>query len=788
VPERAIAEGRVLHFVVEEEIGNGATGVVYRARDEVLGRRVALKFLRPELARNRSLAERLLREARIASALDHPNLCTVHSIERTPDGRPFLVLAHYTGSTVAELLAGGPLLTTEALDIARQVASGLGAAHRHGIVHRDVKPSNLLRTDDGTVKILDFGLAQSWRSVTRSGKIAGTVEYMSPEQARGEPVDGRSDLFSLGVVLHHMLAGRTPFRRDSVEKILHAIRTASPEPLRALRRDIPVEVERTLARALEKAPSHRYQSAEDFVAALDHAARSSGWAAYDEPASGAWQASLAVLPFRDATEQGDHGPFCDGMTEQLIARLTCIPGLKVISRASVAAARRREATPAELGSALGVRHLLDGCIERSADRLRLTAHLLEASSGAQVWARTYQRGAGDLLSLQEELAARIADSLRLELPAPAAAAAARRSAHAASFEAAMTAMSHTHRFFFSLDPTDLAEAMRLGARAVELDPEHVAAHVAISYTHAIRYYVARLPEDLAACRHAAETAYRLDPESTGALTAIGGVRYLEGDGETAVARLREALERDPNNALALHLLARTYAQLLGLHGAALRLYSRVIELDPLYAFPYHNRGYSYLCVGHYAAAERDLRRALELQPNDHQALAYLTELLAVRGELDEARETAARLQGLPPRSRMPLALVRALDGDRSALELDRGPEVLAALGDRAAIGALAEAREAGRLDALKVSTSPLYDRFRADPEFRAVLALGLQDLREARARHGVEQVELRVTQGAQAPPRADDGDTLPLTSPPTEERPLPAGPAPLPRRPGHLVG
>ncbi|HVS12280.1 MAG TPA: protein kinase [Thermoanaerobaculia bacterium] len=785
--EPTVAEGRVLHFVLEEEIGSGGTGVVFRARDEVLGRRVALKFLRPELASEPSFSERLLREARIASALDHPNLCTVYSIERAPDGRPFLVLAYYAGSTVAELLAGGPLPTAEALEIGRQVAAGLGAAHHHGIVHRDVKPSNLLRTDDGTVKILDFGLAQSWRSVTRRGQIAGTVEYMSPEQARGEPVDGRSDLFSLGVVLHHMLAGRTPFRRARAEETIRAIRAAPPEPLRTLRRDIPVEVERTLARALEKVPQHRYQTAADFMAALDYAARSSGWAAYDEPAAGAWQASLAVLPFRDATEHGDHRPFCDGMTEQLIARLTRLPGLKVISRASVAAAgRRRNESPAELGAALGVRHLLDGCIERSGDRIRLTAHLLEASSGAQVWARTYRRNGSDLLTLQEELAARIADSLRLEIPPPRPSAAARRSAHAAAFEAAMTAMSHTNQFFFSFDPAELAEALRLGARAVELDPEHVTGHVAISYTHAIRYYLARRPEDLEACRRAAETAYRLEPESSSALAAIGGLRYLEGNGDDAVARLRAALERDPNNALAMHLLARSYAQLLGLHGAALRLYSRVIELDPLYAFPYHNRGYSYLCVGHYAAAERDLRRALELQANDHQALAYLTELLALRGELDEARDAAARLAGLPLRDRMPLALVRALDGDRGALELDRGPEVLAALGDRTAIAALAEARRAGRLDALKLSTSPLYDRFRADPEFREVLALGLQDLRDSRARHGVELLELRATQGAATPHRAEDGDTLPLSHAPGER--LLAATLPRPRRPGCHAG
>ena len=260
----------ISHYKILAELGRGGMGVVYKAEDTKLKRTVALKFLPPALTGDPDAKERFVHEARAASILDHPNICTIHEINETEDGQVYIAMACYEGETLKEKTARGPLKLEEALDIASHIAQGLAKAHNQGIVHRDIKPANIFLTADGQVKIMDFGLAKSrgQTRLTKTDTTLGTFAYMSPEQARGEDVDPRTDLWSLGVVLHEMIAGRLPFKGDYEQAVIYSILNEDPEPLTAVRTGVPMELERIVGRCLQKNPALRYQTAADFAADL----------------------------------------------------------------------------------------------------------------------------------------------------------------------------------------------------------------------------------------------------------------------------------------------------------------------------------------------------------------------------------------------------------------------------------------------------------------------------------------------------------------------------------------
>jgi TolB-like protein len=468
--------GRTLgHYVVLESLGEGGMGAVYKARDERLGRLVALKVMRPDWTSDAEQRQRFVREARTASALNHPNILVIYEID-ADEGLDYIAMEYVPGGTLAGLLASGPLPAERALRLAAQIADALAAAHAAGIVHRDLKPSNIMLPAEDRVKVVDFGLAklvgpplpteEAPEAVTASGTILGTAPYMSPEQAAGRAVDGRSDLFSLGIILYEMLAGRRPFRADSCAGTLAAILRDAPAPIAG----VAPQVARLVERCLRKDVAERFQSALELKAAVEACAA---------PSSGREKPSVAVLPFTNMTGSKEDDYLCEGLAEEIINALTGIPGLRVIARTSAFAVGRMGLDVREIGTRLDVVSLLEGSVRREGRRVRVTAQLVTTSDGSHLWSERFDRELTDVLALEDEIAAAIAARLRIEFasgesrgrPQPAVDA----EAHAAYLEG---------RYHFARGtPEGLGRAMACYERAVARDPGFALAYDSMAELH-----------------------------------------------------------------------------------------------------------------------------------------------------------------------------------------------------------------------------------------------------------------------------------------------------------------
>ncbi|MGH8003839.1 MAG: protein kinase domain-containing protein, partial [Limisphaerales bacterium] len=424
-------------------------GIVYKAQDMKLKRTVALKLLAPGLAGEAEAGARFIHEAQTASALDHPNICTIYEIDHSREGRWFIAMAYYEGETLKEKIKRGVLKPEEAVEIALQTAQGLAKAHERGIIHRDIKPANIIITGDGVAKLLDFGLAKlsGQTRLTKSGATPGTVAYMSPEQAKGEEADQRADIWSLGVVLFEMAAGQLPFKGGNEQAAIYSILNKTPEPVTALRPGTPLELEQILDKALAKKPEERYPTMAEMLAdlrALSHKLKSGssqpserrlprlfyGYLtaavllligfAYLWQRAGIKEAGkvpvtpavyrMAVLPFANISSDPADEYLADGMTDELISTLSKISAFRVIARTSVMQYKSRPKSISEIGRELRVGAVLEGSVRKAADQLRITAKLVNAKSQEPVWSQEYDLPFGDVFGVQTDVAQRVAEA------------------------------------------------------------------------------------------------------------------------------------------------------------------------------------------------------------------------------------------------------------------------------------------------------------------------------------------------------------------------------------------
>ncbi len=414
--EPASGDEQVGPYRIVSEIGRGGMGVVYKAEDPRLGRFVALKFLPPHLMANDRAKQRFLAEARAASALDHPNICTIHDIGQTPGGRLYFAMAYYDGQTLADRVGEGPLPIEDVLGIAIEVSRGLSHAHEAGVIHRDIKPSNILLTSNGQVKILDFGLAKRNLSPASDPDTrVGTVTYMSPQQAGGEKVDVRTDLWSLGVTLYETITGRPPFRGEYTEAIIYSILNEDPEPVTGLRTGVPMELERIVEKALEKQCHDRYQHADDLVVDLQRIQRATK--SRSSRISGVVRRprslpSIAVLPFVNMNRDTEGEFFADGIAEDISSALTKVEGLSVAAHNSALQFKGETPEIQDAGQRLGVDNLLVGSVRRVGNRVRVTVRLSNVASGYEVWSDRYDRVMDDIFQIQDEISRAVAEKLK----------------------------------------------------------------------------------------------------------------------------------------------------------------------------------------------------------------------------------------------------------------------------------------------------------------------------------------------------------------------------------------
>ncbi|MDQ3169007.1 MAG: protein kinase [Acidobacteriota bacterium] len=567
---------RVSHYDIIRALGSGGMGIVYEAEDTQLGRRVALKFLPAALCCDPAALERFQREARAASALNHPHICTVYAIEQWED-QHFIAMELLDGQTLAARIGGGPVDAPAVVETAAQIADALGSAHAKGIVHRDIKPANIFINERGQVKLLDFGLAKYGSTaelngqadtmtavgLTMPGTAMGTVSYMSPEQARGQLTDARTDLFSLGTVLYQMSTGKLPFQGDTAAVAFDAILNRDPVPVMQLNPALPEALGRVIEKALEKDRDLRYQSATDLRTDLirlrrdlESGRKAAAHVAGDTPSGGtkAAERSVAVLFFENLSGVKEDEYFRDGITEDIITELSKIRGLNTFSRPTVLAFRDKPVTPAQIGQQLGAAFVLAGSLRRAGARLRINAQLVDTRTDFPLWSERYDREMADVFEVQDEIARKIAEALRITLtPQEQAALSEKPTESLQAYDLYLRGKSYARR----LTEQDLEFALQMFESAVQLDPKFALAYAGIANVCAQHHYRHGSGSGwFDRAREAAEKAVSLQPQLPEARVARGWVFYAIKEYAQAVSEARLAIAQKPDCEGVYYMLGR----------------------------------------------------------------------------------------------------------------------------------------------------------------------------------------------------------------------------------------
>jgi len=672
-------------YEVVARLGVGGMGEVYRARDPRLERTVAIKILAPQLAESDAYRQRFQREARAASALSHPNIAHVYDVGEQ-DGVHFIAMEYVEGENLRAVLANGPLDPDKVADVGIQIASALEEAHGHGIVHRDIKPANAVMSAQGQVKVLDFGLARQVQSGaapfdsgltteahTQAGVVLGTVPYMSPEQALGHPVDARTDIFSLGVLLYELATGKLPFAGDTASQTIDRICHAEPAPITALNRKAPEALQRIVAKCLEKDRERRYATARELQMDLRNlqrdsdsvtiaaAARASagrriaffGVAALAIVVSAglalrAWLLpsrasieSIAVLPFQNLTGNPELEYLSTGLTESLINSLAQLPGLKVTSRDSAFEFKDGQKDLGAIASKLGVRALLLGRLAQQGKELSVSAELVEPRDQRQLWGERYRLGADDAPKVQDEMARTISRTI-----SPRLSGGHEPEVPKATVDPEAYRLFLKGRLFLAGTPDELQQATDHFQQAIEREPLYAAAHAALAESYAIHAYLLTegREENVRKARAAVKRALEISPDLAEALAVSGLIRlYFDWDLPGAESDLKRALEKNPSSSMAYEeytnvLLARDQPE------KSLEVARRAKELDPLSVLPTHQLGITYMKLGRFEEAAQEFKEAQQLRPSWLWGYIKRGKALAHLGRCPEALAEEARAE------------------------------------------------------------------------------------------------------------------------------------------------
>ena len=751
-------------YEIRSQVGAGGMGEVYLAQDTMLDRKVALKILPPALAEDKDRMNRFVREARLASALNHPNIITIHEIGEI-DGVHFIATEYIEGETLTAQLQRDSLSLKSTLEISLQVASALDAAHRAGIVHRDIKPDNIMVREDGIVKVLDFGLVKLTATEasevdreaetkiqikTSFGIIMGTVAYMSPEQARGQDTDERTDIWSFGCVLYQMLTHQQPFQGETMVDVWANIINGEPESILAYRSDTPAELERIVAKAVRKERDERYQSAKELFNDLQQLQtrllveseiiRSGSGERIAQIQPSPFLNSIAVLPFANLSAEKDNEYFSEGLTEEIIMNLSKLQMLKVIARGSTMQYVKEGKTHKQTASDLGVQYLLEGSVRRQGRDLRITAQLIDGLRDVYVWSETYRGTIADIFDIQEKVAVEIVQALQLRLsPDEKQNLKKRFTENTGAYQFYLQG-----RFFWNKrSEQGLKTANKYFEQAIEKDPHYALAWAGIADSYSLLGEFGNIPrkELYPKARAAVNKALEIDNRLAEVHTSLASILMLrEWDWVNSAKEFKLALELNPNYATAHHWYSQWFLDMDRLE-ESLQMISRAAELDPVSQAILTDKGLTLYYNRQYDEAIEMARKTLELDPN--YAAAHRLLSLAYQGKerFDESiteNEKWGRLTGNKVETAITLAQLYAVSGKADearnliedvkrnklvAEQIHRGLALVhAALGEiDIAFECLEKSYEHHEESILSLKVDPKMDPLRSDPRFLVML-------------------------------------------------------------------
>ena len=727
----------ISHYKILEKLGEGGMGIVYKAEDTKLKRQVALKFLPKNLMQNPEGQKRFVQEAQAAAALNQPNICTVYEIDKV-GGQSFIAMEYIEGQTLQEKIRAGSLNLDDVLKIAIQVAHGLSAAHDKAIVHRDIKSANIMVTSEGDVKIMDFGLARFSAvatMLTKEGTTLGTTAYMSPEQTHGMRLDHRTDIWSFGVVVYEMLTGVLPFRGDYEQAIVYSIVNEEPEPVTALRLEIPTEFDQILQKSFAKEADERYQHVDDMLVELRSLQRKLEAGTTKEKEK--LVPSIAVLPFVNMNRDEESEFFSDGITEDIITALAKLEGLRVAARNSAFQFKGKTPDLPEIGRKLKVTSVLTGSFRRAGKKLRITVQLSNLSDGYEMWSERYDQVMEDIFNVQDEISQAVVEALKVKLVGDEKKQLAKR--HTEDIEAYNFYLKGRYHWN-QRTPESILKAKEFFERALIEDSNYALAHSGLSDCYgALGILGGFTPNEIITKgRAAAQKALEIEPSLAEAHTSLAFIEVIYNwNWELADRELQRAKELNPNYATAPFWRAIFVLTGTGRHKEAEAEARLAREKQPTTAFIDHGVGWVLFYARKYDKAIRELKITLELDPTYHYAHWTLGRAYLQKGNHQKALSEFDKIQGLTLREGY-IGYAYAVSGQRqkarkilNELRAGAGPDHLVAyqiaviysgLGEKdLAFEWLEKAYEAHSPLLVWIKVAPEFDPLHRDPRWKNLM-------------------------------------------------------------------
>ena len=657
-PREELSRGTTFagRYEIIEELGKGGMGKIYRVEDTKLSQEVALKLIKPEIAKDRKTIERFRNELKTARMIVHKNVCRMFDLGES-EGIHFITMEYIPGEDLKSFIyRSGHLAVETAVKIARQICEGLAEAHQLGVVHRDLKSRNIMIDKEGNVRIMDFGIARSLeaKDITGAGMMIGTPEYMSPEQVEGKETDSRSDIYSFGVILYEMVTGKAPFRGETPFIVGMKHKTERPTAPREMNNQVPLDLNRLILKCLEKDKEQRWQKVEQILDELSRIGRSytttKKLIPEEEPETTMtgtmeWQNSVAVLPFADMSPQKDQEYFCDGLAETLINALSNIKDLRVVARTSAFSFKGKDLDIREIGKKLNVNTILEGSVQKADNRVRITAQLINVADGYHIWSDRYDRELKDIFAIQDEIGLAIVENLKGKLLMREREKLLKR--HTDNPEAYSLYLKGLY-FWNKRTAEGMRKGMECFQQAIETDPAYALAYSGLADSYGILGFWAFLspPDSFPKAKALAEKALKIDESLAEAHASLAWVRFAyDWDWVSAESEFRKAIKFNPGYAMAHHWYG-VYFTAMGRHDEALREMKQAHELDPLSLMINLNIGLVYLNQRHYDKALDEFKKIIEMDQTFSQAHYQMAKAQGMKEMYEEAIGAARKAHSL----------------------------------------------------------------------------------------------------------------------------------------------